>query len=68
MVHRQADDINLYFNTEFRVFHPLLGRQWGSFAGNMAAFLVAIKRIVDFAEGIHGLKFNERVEHPGRNL
>src|SRR3989440_12904877 len=32
----------------------------------MAAFLTAIKRIVDFAEGIHGLKFNERGQEQPR--
>ncbi|PYU40564.1 MAG: hypothetical protein DMG56_14310 [Acidobacteria bacterium] len=60
MAHRQAEVVNLYFNTEFRVFHPLWVRQWASFTGNVAAFLAAIKRIVDFAKRVHGLEFNQR--------
>ncbi|PYU84959.1 MAG: hypothetical protein DMG51_09745 [Acidobacteria bacterium] len=60
MAHRQVEVINLYFNTEFRVFHPLWVRRLASFAGNMPAFLAAIKRIVDFAERVHGLEFNQR--------
>src|SRR5438552_16652211 len=74
VAHRKADVVNLRFNTDFRVFHPLLGRRRTLLAGNMAALSFAIERIVNFAEGIHGLEFQERrqgkarmdlVDHPG---
>src|SRR5205807_8774534 len=72
--HRKADVVNLYFNTYFRVFHPLLGRRLTLLAGRMAASFFAVKRIVNFAERIHGLEFQERgqdkarvdlIDHPG---
>src|SRR6266481_109416 len=74
ITHRKADVVNLYFNTDFGVFHPLLGRRWTLLAGNMAALSFAIERVVNFAQGIHGLEFQERgqrksrvdlVDHPG---
>jgi len=60
MAHRQADAVNLDFNGDFCVLHPLLRRQLPSLACDVAASLVSIKRIVNLAERIHRLKFKER--------
>jgi len=60
MAHRQADAVNLDFNGDFCVLHPLLRRQLPSLACDVAARLVSIKCIVNLAERIHRLKFKER--------
>src|SRR5204863_366581 len=71
MAHRKTDVVKLHFHTDFRVLHPLLvlGRRRTLFAGSMATLLFAIEGIVNFAEGIHGLEFQERwQEKPRMNL
>src|SRR5258708_10331793 len=59
MAHRQADAVNLDFNADFCVLHPLLGRQLPPLAAYVAAPLVSIKCIVNLAERIHPLTFTE---------
>jgi len=49
MAHRQADAVNLDFNGDFCVLHPLLRRQLPSLACDVAASLVSIKRIINLA-------------------
>src|SRR5207249_9780162 len=39
VAHRKADVVNLRFKTDFRVFHPLLGRRWALLDGSTAASL-----------------------------